>query len=315
MSFEYMDEFINIYKVLMKDECEEVNKYLEKNPKIRLRLLWFSDAKDLNFLENIPNTKALSIEYSSIENIDALEKLPKLSILSLEENENKIEIEIVKKLTNLTSLNLNFKTKLRQTDLSVISNLKNLKEFYFSGKFKKNSLNLNHIPNLEIFSPLMSAVNTEQLGVLTKLKYLKLSNQKIETLEYLEKLISIKKVFLNNIKIANQDVLVDLFNLPQLETLGISYVKNIIDFQFTKDSSSIKELILWSLNDLKTYKGIERLSALKKLSHCGNHKNPNTIDFNSIKLLKSLDKLKIKVGAINNLKKKELKNIFDELKI
>lgn len=315
MSFEYMDDFINIYKVLTKDECEEVNKYLEKNPKIRLRLLWFSDAKDLNFLENIPNTKALSIEYSSIENIDALEKLPKLSILSLEENENKIEIEIVKKLTNLTSLNLNFKTKLRQTDLSVISNLKNLKEFYFSGKFKKNSLNLNHIPNLEIFSPLMSAVNTEQLGVLTKLKYLKLSNQKIETLEYLEKLISIKKVFLNNIKIANQDVLVDLFNLPQLETLGISYVKNIIDFQFTKDSSSIKELILWSLNDLKTYKGIERLSALKKLSHCGNHKNPNTIDFNSIKLLKSLDKLKIKVGAINNLKKKELKNIFDELKI
>ena len=299
MAIEYYSDRVQISHNLNKEESNEVNDFLINNQEKSLRLLWFNDAKELNFMSDIPDVKKINIEYSELKNIDFLSNLQNIEDLDIGEITGNIDVSAIRNFKNLKRLNLSLNKATKQTDLSILDNDIALEEFYFSGKFKKNSLNLNVLKNIKILAPQLSTINFKELENLEYLKEIRLFSQKVTSLEGIEKFTSVEKLLINGIRMDNQDILSPIFNLPKLKNLNLWYLKFIKDFSFIKNNHSLSFLNLWTLNGLKSYNGIEKLNLLKRLSHCGEHQNANNINFENIESLKNLEKLEIKVGKIN----------------
>lgn len=309
MAINYYKDKVQVSHKLNKDECDEINNFLQKNPDKPLRLYWFEDVSELDFVANITNLKKLEINYSSLENIDFISSITDLEYLDISEMQGNLNVEAIKHLEKLKVLNLALNKATRQTDLSILSNIKQLEEFYFSGKFKKNSLDINVLKNIKVLAPQLNTINFKELEVLEHLKELRIFNQKASTLEGIEKFTSIEKILINGLRMENQNKLSPIFKLPNLKILNLFYIKFIEDFSFIKAEHNLETLILWTLNGLKSYSGIEKLHQLKKLSHCGGHNEPNDIDFEDILKLKNLREIEIKIGKVNN----ETKNIIEKI--
>jgi hypothetical protein len=313
MGIEYYDNKVQVSHCLNKKECKEIDGYLLKNPQSVLRLYWFENDNDLLFLKNISNVKKIQIDYSSITSIDVLSAFPEMELLNIDEIDGNLDITAIESLKKLKVLNINLRKSTRQIDFSFISEIPDLEEFYFYGKCKKGSLDISKLKNLKIFAPQMKFVSLKEMSQLKHLKVLNIFNQNVDTLEGLDKIISLEKIHLSTIRIANQDILEPVFRLPMLRTLGLSYIKEIHDFQFIKTKSSLKELVLWTLNGLISYSGIENLEKLENLSFCGEHANANGIDFSSIEKLSTLKQLKIKPGKISEATRKKISMLIEHV--
>lgn len=309
MAIEYFNDRVQVSHNLNNEECTEVNEYLLENTDKRLRLLWFEDVNELSFIPKLTNVKDINLEYSNLENIDFLSELTDLETLDISEMQGNLDVSAIRHLKKLKILNLTLTKATRQTDLSVLDDNVDLKEFYFAGKFKKNSLNLNVLKNIEILAPQLNSINFSELGELKKLKEFRLFNQKITSLNGIEKLTSVEGIMLSSVRMESQDLLSSIFDLPKLKILNMSYLKFVQDFTFIKQNHNLEFLFLWTLNGLQNYNGIEKLLKLKKLSHCGEHSTPNSIDFENIRNLKNLKELEIKIGKTN----KETANKINEL--
>lgn len=313
MAIEYYNDRVQVSHKLNREESNEVNEFLKNNTDKSLRLLWFKDTKELNFMSDITNAKKISISYSELDNIDFLENLQNVEDLDISEMTGNLDVNAIRNLKNLKILNLSLNKATRQTDLSILDKEIALEEFYFSGKFKKNSLNLNVLKNIKVLAPQLSTINFKELGDLEYLKEIRLFSQKITSLDGIEKFTSVEKLLINGIRMENQDILSPIFNLPNLNNLSLWYVKFIQDFNFIKENHNLSYLNLWTLNGLKSYKGIEKLTLLKELSHCGEHKNANDINFENIKSLKKLEKLEIKVGQVNQKTSRIIENLKNNI--
>ncbi|MWW25728.1 leucine-rich repeat domain-containing protein [Algibacter lectus] len=313
MAINYYDDRVQVSHKLNKNESNEVNEFLHNNPDKALRLYWFEDTKELSFVSEIPNAKNISIDYSKLDNIDFLSALPNIEKLDISEMTGNLDVNAIKNFKNLKILNLSLNKATKQTDLSILNNGIALEEFYFSGKFKKNSLNLNTLKNIKVLAPQLSTINFKELSDLNQLKEIRLFNQKIGSLDGIEKFTSVENLMINGVKMENQDNLSPIFKLPKLTILNLSYVKFIKDFTFIKSSHNLKCLYLWTLNGLESYKGIEKLTSLQKLSHCGEHKNPNDINFDNIENLKNLMELEIKVGRVNEMNKRKIEKLIKNI--
>lgn len=310
MAIDYFNDRVQVSHHLNDEECTEVNEYLLKNPNKRLRLLWFEDVNELSFIPKLTNVKNINIEYSNLENIDFLSELTNLETLDISEMQGSLDVSAIQHLKKLKVLNLTLTKATRQTDLSVLDDNVDLKEFYFAGKFKKKSLNLNVLKNIEILAPQLSSINFSEFGELKKLKEILLFNQKITSLNGIEKLTSVEGIMLSGVRMESQDLLSPIFELPKLKILNIAYVKFIEDFTFIKQNHNLEHLFLWTLNGLQSYNGIEKLVKLKKLSHCGGHSTPNAIDFENIRELKKLKDLEIKIGKTNKETDKKINDLI-----
>lgn len=313
MAINYYDERVQVSHNLNKEESSQVNKFLKKNPDKLLRLYWFDDVRKLDFVAQIPNAKKISIDYSTLENIDFLSTLPKIEFLDIREMRGNLDVSAIRNFKNLKVLSLDLNKATRQTDLSILDNEIALEEFYFSGKFKKNSLNLNVLKNIKILAPQLSTINFTELNGLNHLKEIRLFNQKIKSLDGIEKFTSVENLMLNGIRMEKQDMLSPIFDLPKLNNLNLSYIKFVENFTFIKKIHNLNFLNLWTLNGLKNYNGIEKLTSLKKLYHCGEHNNANSIDFGNIRKLKNLIELEIKVGQTNKITQDKIKSLINSL--
>ncbi len=299
MSLEYYDDRVQVTHSLNNEECLQVGNFLKDHSNMALRLIWFKDSNELEFLKKILNIKKLKINYSSVTDINFIEYLPELEELDISDMEKNLNVAAISNLRHLKVLNLNLHKASRQTDLSIISQCTLLEEFYFSGKFKKKSLDINTLQNIRILAPQLNTLNLQDISSLKYLKVLKIFEQKTDSLVGIENLTSIEKIHIYNLRMDDQNKLSPLFKLPRLKTLGLSYVHFIKDFSFITNRHNLEELILWSLNGLESYKGIEQLKKLKKLSHCGKHTSPNSINFQAIRNLQDVAELEIKVGKLN----------------
>ena len=184
---------------------------------------------------------------------------------SINEVTGKIDISALKNRSSLEIINLELQKITNQNDLSNLSDLQNLRELSFAGKFKKKSLSLINFKNLEILAPQIKDIDLREAERLTNLKSLRLTNQKIDSLTGIENLKSLESILLNSIRIDNQDLLSNIFCIENLETLSVFYVKTIIDFSFINKESKLKNLYLWSLNGLESLSGLEKLTSLKNI--------------------------------------------------
>jgi hypothetical protein len=310
MAIEFYDDRVQITHKLNIKESDDVNNYLQKNPDKYLRILWFENSKDLDFMPKIPSAKKIEISASTLDNIDFLSSLEDIEMLDINENQGSLNLDAIKNLKKLKILNLTLNNATTQTDLSILDDELTLEEFYFSGKFKKNSLNPNVLKKIKIFAPQLNTINFQDLNDLNQLKEIRLCNQKITSLEGIEKFPSVEKVTISGLKMENQDILSPIFDLPQLKELNLFYLKFIEDFTFIKKNHDLEFLNLVTLNGLKNYNGIEKLKAIIKLSHFGAHKHPNSINFENISSLKSLKELDIKIGQVNKSTKNEIERLI-----
>ncbi len=308
MAIEYWNDRVQVTHNLNDKECDNLNNYFFKNQNKTLRLIWFEDVKELSFISKLTNVRDIKIQYSNLDNINFLSSLINLEILDISEMEGNLDVSAIKNLKKLKVLNLNLNKATRQTDLSILDEI-NLEEFYFKGKFKKQSLNLNSLKKLKILAPQLGVINFEEIGELKELKEIRLFNQTIKSLKGIDKFVSVDKLMLSDIRMENQELLSPIFELPNLKILNLYYLKFIEDFTFIQNKHNLEYLNLWTLNGLKSYNGIERLTNLKSLYHCGEHSKPNEINLSKIKSLKKLTKIEIKIGNINN----ETKKIIEDL--
>ena len=137
MAIEYYNDRVQVSHKLNREESNEVNEFLKNNTDKSLRLLWFKDTKELNFMSDITNAKKISISYSELDNIDFLENLQNVEDLDISEMTGNLDVNAIRNLKNLKILNLSLNKATRQTDLSILDKEIALEEFYFSGKFKK----------------------------------------------------------------------------------------------------------------------------------------------------------------------------------
>jgi hypothetical protein len=312
MAIHYFNDTVQINTSLSKDEIEEINRRFLERPERVFRLYWFEENNDFSFLKEIRNVKKLAISYSKIGDFDFLKYINSIEYLDINEIDGNPDITPIGQLESLKTLNLNLRKSTRQNNLNCLNSLGDLEELYFSGKFKKNSLELN-FKKLKKFGPRLNCVDINEISKLKSLIQLNLINQKVETLAGLEKSTLLNKIIINDIKINEQEILSPLFMLKNLETISLSYIKAIRDFTFIKDESPVKDMCLWSLNGLESIKGIEKLNFLEKYSQFGEHKNKNSLDFSALLKLKRLKHVEIRIGEMNKEAKNKLKPIIEQI--
>lgn len=313
MAINYFDDRVQVSHSLNDEECEEVNNYLSENQDKYLRFFHFNSPDELSFIEKIPSAKNICIDYSSLENIDFLLLLPEVESLDISEMTGNVDVSAIKNFKKLKVLSLNLNKATRQTDLSILDDKVLLEELYFSGKYKRNSLSPKILKNIKILAPQLSTINFNEIQDLEHLKEIKLFKQKIVSLEGIQKFTSVEKILINGIRMDDQDFLSPIFDLPNLKRLNLYYLKFIEDFTFIKHNHNLTSLDLWTLNGLKSYNGIEKLVSLKSLEHCGEHQDPNGINFDNIESLKELEELVIKVGNINKNTESKIEKLISNI--
>jgi hypothetical protein len=312
MRIAYFKDTVQVSHSLTIKECQEINKHFIENPEKIFRLYWFEGNNDFTFLKNIKTIKKLQINYSKIDDFNFLKYMPEIEYLDINEIDGNPDILAIGELYLLKTLNLNLRKSTVQIDLKFLKNLKKIEQLYFAGKFKNNSLQID-FSKLVSFGPQMSSINLSEINNFDKLESLQLCNQKIETLNGIEKMIHLKNVLINNIKINDPKILSPLFLLKELENLSIFYIKTITDFTFVQKNKSIKNLYLWTLNGLERLDGIERIESLEKYIQEGEHKNKNTIDFSELLKLKELKEVEIKIGKMNRETEEKLRKILEKI--
>ena len=312
MGITHFKDTVQVSHSLTVIECQKISKYFMKNPEKIFRLYLFEGNNDFTFLKNIMNVKKLEINYSTIDNFNFLRYMPEIEYLDINEINGNPDISAVGELYSLKTLNLNLRKSTVKTDLNFLKNLKNIEELYLAGKFKKNSLQID-CSKLVTFRPQMNCIDLSEINNFNKLKVLQLYNQKIETLKGITKMIHLKNILINNIKITDQKILTPIFSLKELENLSISYVRAITDFTFVKENKSIKNLYLCILNGLERLDGIEKIESLEKYIQNGEHHNKNTIDFSKLLTLRKLKDVEIKIGKMNKEAEEKLKTILEKI--
>lgn len=211
--------------------CEELKELnLERN-----RIV------DIGPLSGLPNLSTLHLGWNRIENIETLPDLPRLTRLSLKGNKIK-DISRLGGLTNLSYLNLE-NIQSEEMDVlpivDVVSKLTNLSTLYLGGNGIENIneladlanlrhlyLNDNKIKEINALGSLTNLLSLylqnnqlediSILGNLTSLVYLDLGNNGIEKIDALSSLKNLKELNLSNNKISNISALRDLPNLLRL---------------------------------------------------------------------------------------------------
>jgi hypothetical protein len=313
MGITYFKDRVQVSHSLTMKECGEINKHFMENPEKIFRLYWFEGNNDFMFLKNIKNVRKVEINYSRIENFNFLKYIPEIEYLDINEINGNSNVLAIGELYSLKTLNLNLSKSTVQTDLGFLKSLKNIEKLYFAGKFKKNSLQID-FSKLVSFGPQLNSINLSEINSFDKLETLHLKNQKIETLHGIEKMVHLKNILINSIKINDQKILSPIFLLKELENLSIFYVKTIVDFTFIQKNKTIKNLYLWTLNSLERLDGIERIESLEKYVQNGEHANKSTIDFSDLLKLKNLKEAEVKIGKMNKKAEEQLKGILEKIK-
>jgi hypothetical protein len=313
MGINYFKDKVQVSHSLTTKECQEIDRHFIENPEKIFRLYWFGENNDFTFLRNIKNVKKLEINYSTIDDFSFLKYIPEIEYLDINEIKGNPCVLSIGELYSLKTLSLNLRKSTVQTDLKFLRNLRNIEELYFAGKFKKNSLQID-FSKLVSFGPQMNSINLSEMNNFDRLETLQLFDQKIETLDGIEKMMHLKNILINGIKTGDQKILSPIFSLKELENLSISYVKTIIDFTFFRENKTIKNLYLWTLNGLERLDGIEKMESLEKYIQNGGHNNKNTIDFSELLKLKNLKEVEIKIGEMNKEAEERLKKILETIR-
>jgi hypothetical protein len=314
LGIEYFDDIVQVNHSLSKKETEKINLHFKENPQKIFRLYWFeNDNNDFNFLKSMNHVKKLEINYSKLNDLKFLENIKNIEYLDINEINGNPDITPIENLLYLKVLNINLRKSTKQNDLKCLNNLKELEELSFNGKFKKNSLGTD-FDKLAIFGPQLNCIDISEIYHLKNIKTLKIFNQKINNLEGLEKISGLNTLMIHQVKIDTQKILTPIFCIKGLEELSLAYIKAIEDFSFITDNETIRKLYLWSLNGLKSLKGMDKLKSLEYYWQCGEHNNKNTIDFSEIRKLKHLRDVEIKVGIMNEESKIKLNKLLEYYK-
>jgi hypothetical protein len=300
-------KYLQTSSILNKKELLQLNNYLQKNKGVPLRLYWMDDGTDLSFLKELTHLTSLSIDFTpaSLKPIGALTKLENLSFTS----DAKIELADLQPLISLKALDINLNKAPGTYSFESMHTLKNLKKLSYVGKFPDEE-NLAMFTQLEELSPDLRSGNYSCLIPLKKLNSLTIYSQKYKGFEGLDKLKTLKELFIGIISQLPENKLDFLNQLPSLKKLRLDYLPTLQSMKFFTGKATVEELELVTLNGLTSLNGLELLKNLRKLVMAGTYKNHATMDFSALANCKKLQVADICMAALKAKKRKALEEML-----
>ena len=249
-----------------------------------------------------------------IESLSDLAYFPNLTVLSINYYHHASDIDVLKKLTKLTELDL-FAFEIENANIDALSNLTALTkvDLSFSGienidglrnltELTELDLNNNHIKNIDALKHLTklteldlrsnSIENIDALKNLTALTELCLENNAIKDISALSGLVSLENLYLSGNHLTDINALSELKQLEFLE-IGNNNLTNI------EALSGMTELISLSIN-ANNISDIQALSGLTKVSNLYISSN-NITDVQALSGLTNLKKLYMSNNNITDL--------------
>lgn len=208
-----------------------------------------SDVTGVNIksLNNLTNLQSLTLSNLKISKIEGLEKLVNLVSLNLSNNEIS-DITPLKYNINLTNLNLKGN-----------SNIKGNRDDYTDEEKEA----LNEIGKILDRDGTIN-IDIDKLGLFTNYKTLDLSEQKLETLDYLNGITDLESLNLDNNKLTLNDSnsIRILEQMQNLKTLYLSRNVNIEDISFVNNMPNLTQLIISGCTKIKLKQIQNRISSL-----------------------------------------------------
>jgi hypothetical protein len=290
-----------------KKECVQLNNFLQENKGVPLRLYWMDDGTDLSFLKELTHLTSLSIDFTpaSLKPVGALSKLETLSFTS----DAKLELADLQPLTSLKALDINLNKAPGTYLFESLHTLKNLKKLSYVGKFPDEE-NLALFTQLEELEPDLRSGNYNCLAPLKKLHSLIIYSQKYKGFEGLEKLKTLKELFIGLISQLPENKLGFLNQISSLKKLRLDYLPTIQSMDFFTEKAAIEELELYTLNGLLSLKGLDRLKKLSKLVMEGTYKNHAKLDFSPLVKCKKLQVVNVCGAALKSKNRKALQEML-----
>ena len=192
----------------------------------------------------VDSIKKMTIENIEIKDFTGLEKFENINTLTITFSncEKEATLNIIKNMTNLTSLNL--RGNELGNSISALGNLTNLKKLYLEN---------NHISDITA------------IGNLTNLETLDLANNIIKDISPLENLTNLKQLYLSTNVIED---ITPISGLRNLETLNIS-TNRIEKIDALSNLTGLKTLIL-SNNKITDISALRNFTTLKECNLYGN---------------------------------------------
>lgn len=244
-----------------QDELENLNEYLfKKRPDLVFRFATENN-NDLTFLSSMKNIKKLSLfNYELSNEIENMSQLVFLEICNV--NKNALDIGFLEELNNLCELRLAAKIK----NLEMIGKCKNLEKLYLStnmdnynfirplNKIKaifidhctaSNNFTLLNKPTLEELSitSISKLEDIETIKDFTTIKKLKLLAPKIKKLPEMNKLINLRELNLELMKVWENPEIIKI--IPALEKIKLDEINTKLEaerFYFLVEMETLKEI-------------------------------------------------------------------------
>lgn len=192
---------------------------LDENQKVSKLNLYFSNIRDISFLEDFEDLTHLNLSNNRIDDISTLEKFKNLTHLYLDEN-HITDISALQLLTDLIVLCLRNN---RVSNLSSLKRLKNLANLDLRNNRISDISPLSELENLvELSLGTNEITDISGLKNLNHLVELSLRHNQVTNISFLGNLKKLRKLFVQNNNIPDISVLKELKNL---ETCDLKYNK------------------------------------------------------------------------------------------
>lgn len=201
---------------------------------------------NLNGIERVYRLAEINLENNKIEDLTPLSKLKMLKVLNLNNNGiTDLEEVNFKTLSRIQLREIKMRNNLKTLDNGNVVVLSNIKDLEKMRSLEELDLRYNNIQNIEPLSSLTSLtklnlrgnniVSLEPISKLKRLEYLNIhSNENIETVLPLSKLINLETLIMKNVDIDDVSVFENLRKLQNLNAVNCGLT--------TTDNSSITNL-------------------------------------------------------------------------
>lgn len=194
---------------------------------------------DLNFLQECPSIEILSIHNHFLKDLNGIYNLTKLRVLAINETTTKVEFRL--------------------------NELKNLEELYGTLPQKTVGINeLKRIKKVELWGYKPKSRNLNEFSSLKSLKELNITQSRIDALDGIEGLLSLKKLGLYHLR-----TIVDITALEEVKApiteLSLENCKSIGDFQPIHNLKGLESLKILACGELPSLSFVSKLTKLKSL--------------------------------------------------
>lgn len=223
----------------------------------QVHYLSLSNVSNLEGIQYFTNLKTLSLDHCYIKDLMFLSKFTNLDELSIFTNNGLQNLNGIENLTSLKVISISGCKNL--TDISAVSNLKNLKFFSIDNE-NRNPIDISYVKgltNLEQFITNGTYVKSEDVvGNLTKLTSLRMKNSDIKDASFVSNLPNLKELDLgNNYHLKTVGNLQNATNLQYFDIgmtpiTDLSMIKNnynLIEVGITEDAYNANPQIVQEL--------------------------------------------------------------------